>query len=386
MGRWYFTQDSFAKVAVAFTEAICYAWAMSVRRVSAVLLLSLALFIGGATALFGLALDSTGGFSEALGGAGLALNLSGDSYFANPALLGASDRRESTFITTFRFNDALGGIGGETFRLQEPTVDVAISFLAKNLALTIQSLTVFTDMAVDGEVTRYTGEKQTLFDLAWAFTLSPLSLGVRAQALAVSRREQVEVRTDRLLFDYVVETAISRYSNVDELSQISIGMGLLLDYEWIRMGVVMDRFAYSVGDQPLLVESDQMLKSLSWGIALASPTYTAENDLHLFKVEGAVDMINLGSDEEREVRMGVSLKLQLLPGWSISLLTGYREPKDQATDLWRFSLADGTHSVGIGAELSSASLLFHFSYPTDWYFRTPHLSEAKLTSMLTIHL
>lgn len=209
---------------------------------------------------------------------------------------------------------------------------------------------------------------------------------MRAQALAVSRREQVEIRTDRLLFDYVVETAISRYSNVDELSQISIGMGLLLDYEWIRMGVVMDRFAYSIGDQPLLVESDQMLKSLSWGIALASPTYTAENDLHLFKVEGAVDMINLGSDEEREVRVGVSLKLQLLPGWSISLLTGYREPKKLATDLWRFSLADGTHSVGIGAELSSASLLFHFSYPTDWYFRKPHINEAKLTSMLTIHL
>ncbi len=335
--------------------------------------------------LSALALDGEGAFATSMGGAGLALGLSADSFFANPALLGVTSRKESSFIMTFGGGDELVGHGGR-FRFERPVVDGAISFLAKNIALTIQSRTIFEDFTDGGDVSTYRGDKFTVFQLDWAFSRPPLSLGLRAQAVAAAVRPDITLSSDQLLFDFFVETAIARYDSVEDLSAISFGLGVLLDYEWIGMGVVVGQFASSSGEDPLLVDGNSLLRTLSWGLSLSTPTYNTHNELRLFKVEGAIDLINLGSDENRELRGGVAVKLQLLPDWSVSLLTGYRELKKEAKDLLRFSLADGRHSIGLAGELSQVSLLVTYEYPTAWYTGDNAVRKSSLTLVGSVQL
>lgn len=335
--------------------------------------------------LSALALDGHGQWAGAMGRTGLALNLGADSFFANPALLGLSTRAEHTFIGSVGFGDDLVDHGGQ-FRFERPQTDGSITFMAKNLALTIESRTTFEDHQDWGSFSTYRGDKLTLLELDWAFGRGPISLGVRAQVVATSVRSEVTVNNDQLLLDYFIQSAIARYESVGELSSVSFGLGVLLDYDWISMGVVVGKFAYSTGEDPLTLDSDSLLKTLSWGLSLSSPTYNASNELRLFRAQGALDLVNLGSNETREARGGLSVKLQLLPDYSLSLLTGYRELKRQASDLIRISLVEGRHSIGLGGELGNAELLVLYEYPTAWYTNTPADAASTLSFSVSIRL
>ena len=332
-----------------------------------------------------LALDSHGQYAGSMGGAGLALGLGADSFFANPALLGLASRTERTFLGTIGFGDELAG-HVRPFRFERPQADGSVTFMAKNLALTIESRSVLEEHVDHGSHSTYRGDKLTLLELDWAYGRGPLSLGVRAKAIATNTRSEVVVNADQLLLDYFIQSAIARYESVGELSSISFGLGLLLDYEWIAMGVMAGQFAYSTGEDPLILDNDSLLKTLSWGLSLSSPIYTASNDLHLLRIQGALDLVNLGSDEAREVRAGVALTLQLLPDWSVSLLTGYRETKYQVSNLIRFSAKDGRHSIAVAGEFAHVNLLVSYEYPTAWYVNTSAPSNSRLAVSMSVEL
>lgn len=351
-------------------------------RVIAIMVLTLATLLPGLPAL---SLDGHGQYAGAMGRAGLALGLGEDSFFANPALLGLSSRVERTFLGTLGFSDDLADHGGR-FRFERPQADGSVSFMTKNLALTIESRSILEEHQDFGAYSTYRGDKLTLLQLDWAFGRGPLSLGVRAQAIATSVRSEVTLNSDQLLLDYFIQSAIARYESVADRSSVSFGLGLLLDYEWIAMGVVAGQFAYSTGEEPLIMDSDSLLKTLSWGLSLSSPTYNASNELRLLRVQGALDLVNLGSDEHREARAGLSVKLQLLPDWSLSLLSGYRESKRKAGDLIRFSAEEGRHSIGIGGELGNAELLLFYEYPTAWYTNSAATTSSTLSVSLSIRL
>jgi hypothetical protein len=330
-------------------------------------------------------LDQTGTLQEAMGGAGLALDIGSDAFYSNPALLALHSDDHPSFITSVSFSDHLVSHPG-AFRLEEPAADITLSFLAKSLALTIQSRTRFTDAEDFSDHTRYHGEKLTLFQLDWIFSRSPLTVGITAQAVASHTRDGIIIKERRQLLDYIVQSSFARYESVAQLSEVSFGLGLLLDYEWVKMGVVAHQFAFSGGEGPLSVSGDSLLKTLSWGLALSSPTYNTSNDLHLFKVDGALDLINIGSNEERELRLGLSVKLQLLPDWSVSLLTGYREVKPVAKDLLRFSLDQGIHTIGLSGELGKTTLLFSYEYPTAWLISQGSTHPSQLSVAVMVHL
>ena len=99
-----------------------------------------------------------------------------------------------------------------------------------------------------------------------------------------------------------------------------------------------------------------------------------------------MDLVNLGSNERREARAGLSVKLQLLPDWSVSLLTGYRELKKQASDLIRISIEEGWHSIGLGGELGNAELLVLYEYPTAWYTNSAATALSTLSFSVSIRL
>lgn len=307
----------------------------------------------------------------AMGSAGVALSASPSSFFYNPALLYASIREKGFFSLSGSYNDS---IRPANFRnnvqnplMENPFTHLSISFSGRNVALTLQNQVSLNERNTLSDVTRFRGRNHTLLQLDWATGRSFFAFGLNVKALAVSERNPIDIRHDRILADFAVETSLGVFETVESEAFISVGFGLLLDYDWFKMGIASDTFAFAKGSDPLQISADEILKTLDWGFSFSSPTYDSNNLLHLFKVQAALDFVDLGSEEKRELRTGFDLKLQLLPTWSVSLKNGYREKKALPSDLLRFDFTQGTHTLGLSAQLGAFTLDVACEIPIDWY-------------------
>jgi hypothetical protein len=316
-------------------------------------------------------LDFASTASWGMGNAGLALDYASDSFVANPALLALPGREETHLLAAFRYQDQIESTyvanNEPNPMLVQPVADWAISFSAGSLAFTVQNRNSLLDRQIESSQSIYNGHKITMFQFDWASGRAPLYFGVSVRASAESNRPMIEIRNEQTFLDYIVETTIGRYESLNSSSNVAFGMGLLLDYHWFKMGVVSNQFAYARADDTLIISGDSVLKTLDWGVSVSSPTYDASNQLHLVKVQGAFDFLNIGSDEERQLRLGISTKLQLLPNWSVSLLVGYQEEKPTPSDLLSFSFSRGLQTIALDAQLDTLTIAIGYGYPTAWY-------------------
>lgn len=306
-----------------------------------------------------------------MGSAGVALVASPSSFFFNPAILYITGR-EKTFLTVSgSYHDSIkpSNFGAHLLNplLENPFTHLSASFSGNNAALTIQNQVSLNDRQDEEAFTRYTGLTHTLLQLDWATGRSFFAFGLNVKALAVSQRSPIDIYADRLLSDFIVQTSLGRYETLENEAFISVGIGLLLDYDWFKMGIASDNFAYALGSDPLQISADEIFQTLDWGFSFSTPTYDSNNLLHLFKLQAALDFVDLGSVETREIRMGADLKLQLLPTWSVSLKTGYREKKQSPTDLLKFDFSQGIHTLGLSFHLGSFTLDMAAEIPMYWY-------------------
>jgi len=341
----------------------------------------LAVAVFGAALLCALPLDNASSSSWAMADAGLALDYFPDSFTANPALLALEGRSETSFLATVRYLDEISASSFQQDKvnpfLQRPQSDWALSFAAGRLAFSIQNRNILQDRTENTLYSEYRGSMTTLFQFDWAWGKKPFSFGVTARASAGSERTDISLREGHAWLDYAVETLVGRYEQVEDQSSVAFGMGLLLDYDWFKLAVVSNSFAYSSLEAPLVISADSLLKTLDWGFSFSSPTYDENNQLHFLKAEGALDFTNLGSDDEREVRLGLSMKLQLLPTWSVSLLLGYREQKPLPSDLLQTSLERGLQTIGLSAMLETVHVQFAYGWPTSWYVQKDSAQRSK---------
>jgi hypothetical protein len=315
-------------------------------------------------------LDYTDVGTAGSGSAGLALT-SYASSFANPAALYFRNVEDSSFYVSTQYGDEFDSGSFENDEpnplIQNPVSDLCVSFSGSNLALTIQAQTTLSDRTVSGDSTYYTATSETLFQLDWAIGRRNLAFGLSFRAVSFSERDDIEISDDRTLGDYFVETVLGRYDVLENEAIVSAGMGLLLNYDWFKVAVCSDAFAYAQGDDSLEISSESLFKTFCWGFGFSSPTYDSNNQLNLFKVESALDLIDIGDQDSRELRFGVDLKLQLLPFWSVSLKTGYREMKPDLTDFFAFDPENGTHTLGLSVQLNKTTIDLACSIPVEWY-------------------
>lgn len=307
-----------------------------------------------------------------MGSAGVALSSSPSSFFFNPALLYAGVREKSFFTLTGSYQDSIRPAAfrnnEQTPLLQNPFNHLSVSFSGNNVALTIQNQVSLNDRS-DGYsgVTRYQGLTHTLLQLDWATGRSVFAFGLNVKALAVSARDNIDIRHDSIISDFIVQTSLGRFDSLESESRISVGFGLLLDYDWFKMGIASEDFAFALGSDPLQISADKIFEKLDWGFSFSTPTYDSNNLLHLFRVQAALDFVDLGSLESREVRMGFDLKLQLLPAWSASFKSGYREKKELPSDLLKFDFSQGIHTLGLSFQLGTFTLDIACEIPMLWY-------------------
>jgi len=323
-----------------------------------------------------------------MGSAGVALSASPSSFFYNPALLYASVREKGFFTLTGSYHDS---IRPANFRdhlqnplMENPFTHLSATFSGNNVALTLQNQILLKDRDDNlSGFTRYYGLNHTLLQLDWATGRSVFAFGVNVKALAVSERNPIDIRNDRILADFVVQTSLGRFELLENEALISVGFGLLLDYDWFKMGITSDNFAYAKGSDTLQISVDEIYKSLDWGFSLSTPTYDSNNLLHLFKLQTALDLVDLGSEDTRELRAGFDLKLQLLPTWSVSLKSGYREKKALPSDLLKFDIKEGTHTLGFGARFGAFTLDLALEIPIDWYLGNAN-DDSTVEGMLSL--
>ncbi|MGI6436803.1 MAG: hypothetical protein ACOX0D_01915 [Sphaerochaeta sp.] len=313
----------------------------------------------------------------AFGGARFALGSDSDSFLGNPALLASSDRTTRSFILSSGFEDS-----AESWDFEEPSVNLGVSFIAGRMAFSIMNVSSVTRIK---EYT-YTGKRTGLFQFDWAFGRQPFYIGFTAQIEALSERSEMTFRPELIWSDYFVATNFSRYEPIDQIGSISFGVSFLLDYSWISMAVTSTKFASSETSETLNISFDSLLKSLGWGMAVETPKYNERNELHLFTVRAAVDIANMGSSEERELRMGTSVTLNLLPTYDISLILGYHEQKGEATDWLGLKFAQGFQNQTLAITLNTVKILIGYEFPTAWYVNKPSPRPAKALVGLRLFL
>lgn len=338
-------------------------------------------------AVFSLPLLQTERGTIGMGSAGVALSSSPSSYLHNPALLYSGVRQKSSFILSGSYHDA---IRAENFTeglanpfMQNPFNQLSIAFSANNIALTIQNQVSLEERTSLVGATSFHGYTHTILQLDWATGGELFAFGVNAKALAVSERNPIEIRGDRFLSDYFVQTSLARFETLEQEAFLSVGFGLLLNYDWFKMALTSDTFAFALGSEPLRISADEIFKSMNWGISLSTPTYDSNNLLHLFKLNTALDFIDIGSEDSRELRFGFDLKLQLLPTWSVSIKSGYREPKALPSDLLKIRPSLGIHTMGVSAQFESFTLDIACEIPIQ-YYRGMTDSDSMISALLSL--
>ncbi|MDT4763114.1 hypothetical protein [Sphaerochaeta sp. PS] len=339
------------------------------KRLSGIFLL-VTLFV---SPLFSFPLLQTEIGALGMGSVGAALSVS-SALYANPALLFIKEEDGSFFTLSGSYSDQVKPSNFSSALanplLENPFSNLSVSFRGSNVALTIQNQVSLNDRSEGSGSTSYRGLTHTLFQLDWATGRAPFSFGLNVRALAVSERNPVEIRSSHVVADYFVMTSLSKYETVESKASITVGIGLLLDYDWFKMGITSDSFAFANGSDPLAISADRIYNTLDWGFSFSTPTYDRNNFLHLLKLQAAMDLVNIGSVDDREIRLGFDLKLQLLPTWSVSIKSGYRETKEQPGDYLKFNFSNGIHTLGLAFRFDAFTVDLASSIPTQWYLGT----------------
>ena len=164
---------------------------------------------------------------------------------------------------------------------------------------------------------------------------------------------------------------------------LELGLGGLFTLGDLNVGAYLDNFLFFLGDDE---DKPGLFDSMSLGFAWM-PSYNRltgkRNPINLI---AALDLRNIGSQENRELSAGLEAGLNLGRVIMINARTGYAQglagPLGDA-----FSSIDpylGTYSIGFGLKVLAAELNIAFTFPPDMLFDPPQgnrLPEERLDSL-----
>lgn len=290
--------------------------------------------------------------TESMGFAGVALYDSTGSIYLNPASLYFQSENQfllfSDFGTSVVPSDFTDGALLPFF--QNPTNRLQAIFSNRYLAFSLglgYSLEDRTEDTSEGTV-KFKGLNSSELQLNISYGSEMVSLGFFARGGSTMERSSIVLGVDSAFIDYIQGTFLEKYVPIADQQFFTTGAGLLLRYKWISMGVVTDSlFVMDYSSNEMMLEAGALLDTLSFGIALSTPTYGFYDELNLFVFTTCFDVANLGDDDNREIRMGMELCLQLLPEYKISLRYGYHESRSSISRIFSLDGSDGMTSFGV---------------------------------------
>ncbi|MFA6706871.1 MAG: hypothetical protein WCR91_03140 [Sphaerochaetaceae bacterium] len=294
----------------------------------------------------------------AMGSAGVALTGTYGSLSINPASL--LYQEETEFLITASAGDAIIPYDIQSGALlsgwQLPRNMIRALFNSKYAALSIELEYLLSERNVFADYVAFKANSRSRLQLNVAYGNENVAAGLFAIGGTTLERT-VELTEGGAPFDYLQQTFFERYYPVAGSQFFSTGAGLLVSYQMISLGLATDSlFRMDYVSNELVLELGSLIDDLTVGLGFKTPVYDKENELNRIVFSAAVDISNIGSETERELRIGSELLIQLISDYGIAIRFGYREQKPKFSSLFSFSTLNGMGTFGLGAQLGSFEL------------------------------
>lgn len=299
----------------------------------------------------------------AMGSAGIASSEVESAFFSNPAALYRSE--ETQFKFGIRYGETIADQSGEPDPIpwiQQPSASVDLLFSNRFVSLSIGLGNILLrEETPSGEVAPtdrelYTANNLSRIQLTGSYGWNSISFGFFASGGTMTERD-VEIRSERPLFDYISRTYLERYDPVTDPGQLfSSGIGMLLSYPWISIGLISDSlFRIDENSNQLVLDLSDIFKGTAVGLAVTSPKFDRNNELNRLVVDAVFDFVDLGDGDRRSVRMGLETKVQFLTNLWIALRGGYQERRPVDESLFSLS-GNGEVTGGLGGQLGDMGI------------------------------
>ncbi len=280
---------------------------------------------------------------------------------ANPANIANRTEEDPSLRTYFSFQEDLEAdlLSSDLGFFQYPTMSMGVQIYGSNLSLTLNNDSYLEDREYTSDGLEYTGYSKFILQLDWGYKINSVNFGMRLKGGSVSRRTNFELRSNLFFIpDYIVNTFFSNYSSLSNYDFFSLGFALMFKAnDNLTLAIMSD------SDLDLSSSDDTLysyLQGTSLGATFTSNLYTSTNQLNPFVYKFSIDILDIGDEDNRELRFGNEIKLQLSNDNSIAFRAGYYEDKETIADLFTFS-DEGvtTYAVAYDSSDYAASLLFY---------------------------
>jgi hypothetical protein len=230
-----------------------------------------------------------------------------------------------------------------------PTAAFEMLFSNRFIGLSIGLGNVLWDRSIGTGEVSFTAYNDSRIQLTAAYGWEHISFGLFAQGGNQAQRDVV-VREGSALTDYIARTYLERYDRQSTDGQFFMsGLGMLLSYQWVSIGLMTDSlFRLDYDTNELVLDISDTFRETSVGIGFSSPMFDRDNELNRLVANGVFDVTNLGSTDMRSVRFGLEGKVQFLQTLWFALRGGYREVRPVGGSLFAID-GSGTLSFGLGA-------------------------------------
>lgn len=304
--------------------------------------------------------------SLSMGSAGIALTEANGTFLRNPAVL--HRRVDPLFRIGARYSETIDGNSPPADPIpwiQMPTTALEMLFSNRFVALSIGLGNVLQDRTIDGSELHFTAFNESRLQLTAAYGWQTISLGLFAQGGNRTDRKVV-IREGNALTDYLTRTYLERYDeNTADGQFFSSGVGLLLSYQWVSIGLMTDSlFNMDYETNELVLDIADVFDGAALGIAVSSPVFNEDDELNRIVLNAVFDAVDLGSTDLRTVRFGLEGKVQFLSNLWVAARTGYWEfrPADEAL----FAIdGSGMLTFGLGGRIGNSGIDLVLEVPLD---------------------
>ncbi len=310
----------------------------------------------------------------AMGGAGVALADTPTSLYRNPATL--YHQTQPMFHLGARFSEEVGrDVDPDDIApfLQRPSSTFEMLLSNRYIALSVALSNILENRELTSDALYFDGFNDSRIQLTLSYGWPVISLGIFARGGNRSERD-ITLREGHVVTDYFRETLFERYRGGSAHGPLfSTGVGLLLSYRWISIGIMSDSlFSYDPASNELSLDLRDLYTGLTVGLALTSPIYNRDNELNPVVVNFAFDLANLGDTTERSINIGLEGKVQFLSNVWVALRGGYLEKRGGGESPFAFD-GKGVVTRGLGGQIWNIhiDLLTLYSLETDiWRLQT----------------
>jgi len=249
---------------------------------------------------------------------------------------------------------------------QYPNLSMGTTIYSKNLGLTLNLDNFIEDRSIDNNILNYTAYNRFTLQLDWGYKYKDVELGMRISGGSISKRSNFDLRLNYLFVtDYFVNIFFSNYSNINDSNFFSLAIAASYEIsENLRVSYLSD-VDVDINSTDNVVFS--YLKASSLALNYKSNKYSLNNQLNPFVYKYSIDLVDIGDANNRELRMGAEIKMQLGNDNNIALRVGYYELKPTIADIFLVDFSIGVSTYAFAFENEELSFVGNINIPIESY-------------------